>query len=249
MTQPDNIDHILQSWGYEPHDGAVRQIEGADGRDVLQMRIDLGLLQLEIADRPDGERPFGFTTYHDYLANEALHAEEENWKFSEEQCFEADREFVQFYHRRICWLQLSQYDNAVRDAEHTLKLMDLCSLHSPDERWTLTHEQYRPFVLYHRTQAGALAALEKSGPEAAVEEMNQGLEKLRTLFAQFEVEEHFEENDLVMQLTKMREQLRDEYNVGRTLQEKLSDAVASEQYELAARLRDELDQRHKQGKR
>ena len=31
--------------------------------------------------------------------------------------------------------------------------------------------------------------------------------------------------------------------IGRTLTEQLSDAVASEQYELAARLRDELNQR------
>ena len=35
---------------------------------------------------------------------------------SEEQCLEADREFVQFYHRRICWLTLRHYARALADA-------------------------------------------------------------------------------------------------------------------------------------
>ena len=28
---------------------------------------------------------------------------------TEEQCQEVDREFVQFYHRRVCWLTLREY--------------------------------------------------------------------------------------------------------------------------------------------
>ncbi len=43
---------------------------------------------------------------------------------------------------------------------------------------------------------------------------------------------------------EMRESLRKEYKVGKTLDERLADAVASEQYELAAQLRDELARRH-----
>ncbi|QDU97945.1 UvrB/UvrC motif-containing protein [Lignipirellula cremea] len=246
MTPPQHLDDILRDWPYDPDEGAVRLTEGEGGREVLQMRIDLGVLQLETTDRPDGLRPGGFATMREQLTDIAAKAGE-GFLFSEEQCLDADREFVQFYHRRVCWLQLARYEMAVRDADHTLAMMDLCALHSPDERWTLTHEQYRPFVLYHRTQASALAALERSGAEEAVEEMNAGLERLRELFAQFEVEEHFDENDLVVQLTKMREQLREEYQVGRTLQERLQDAVSAEQYELAAEIRDLLDRRHEGG--
>jgi len=237
-----HIDHILKEWPYDVERGGVRFVQGDDGRELLQMRIDLGVLQLEYKGRPDGVKPNGFATYCDYLVSESLHSEDAKaFRFSDEQCLEADREFVQFYHRRICWLQLSRYAEAVKDADHTLRLMDVCASHSPDERWTLSHEQYRPFVMYHRTQAAALAALDASGAEAAVEEMNNGLESLKILFEQFEVEEQFEDNDLVVQLTRMREQLRDEYEVGRTLEEQLRDAVASEQYELAAQIRDKLD--------
>src|SRR5436190_1974115 len=66
-SDQDHIDHILQSWPYEPSTLSVRIRQGADGRDVLQMRLDLGLLQLETEGRPDGTRPGGKNTYLDHL--------------------------------------------------------------------------------------------------------------------------------------------------------------------------------------
>ena len=88
---------------------------------------------------------------------------------------EIDREFVQYYHRRICWLALKEYHRAAEDADHTLKLMDFSTAHSPDENWSLMHEQYRPFVLFHRTQALALTELEETDPEKAVATIYKGL--------------------------------------------------------------------------
>ena len=44
-------------------------------------------------------------------------------------------------------------------------------------------------------------------------------------------------------LVELRESVREKFEVGRTLQEQLGDAIASEQYELAARLRDQLADR------
>ncbi len=43
-------------------------------------------------------------------------------------CMEIDREFVQFFHRRVAWLALREFDRAVADADHTLALMDFSSL-------------------------------------------------------------------------------------------------------------------------
>lgn len=82
---------------------------------------------------------------------------------SEEECEEADREFVQYYHRRVCWLALREFDKAVADADHTLAQWTSAKTFSPDDQWTLSHEQYRPFVLFHRTQAAALSELGEAG--------------------------------------------------------------------------------------
>jgi hypothetical protein len=241
MALKKNLDRLLVQWPYEPESVKVRVVQGDDGRDVIQMRVDMGILQMEIEGRPDGTRPFGFRSFYDYLLSEELHDDE--FELSEEQCAEVDREFVQFYHRRVCWLALRAFDRAVEDADHTLALMDLCLEHSPDDQWVLAQEQYRPFVLFHRTQASALAKLEIQAPESAIEELNRGLDQIRELFVEHDAEEYFEEDGLVVRLVELRESLRTHYHIGRTLEERLREAVDREQYELAARLRDEMARR------
>lgn len=216
-------------------------IKGKDGRDVVQMRVDMGILQIETTGRPDGTQPEGFASYLEYLTNRDL--EEAAFELNETECNEVDREFMQYYHRRICWLRLQYYRRAVMDADHTLALMDLSARLSPDEDWTTSHEQYRPFVLFHRTQAESLAELEENGAEEAVQAINVGLDAVHDVFIQHDVEEHFEADELVIRLTELRESVRREYAVGRTLKERLEEAVENEKYELAAELRDELARR------
>jgi hypothetical protein len=242
MSRNQSIDRILTDWPYDPGNVNVRIVRGDDSRDVIQMRVDMGLLQMETTGRPDGSRPESYETYFDFLVSRTI--QDDEFEMTEEQCLEVDREFVQFYHRRVCWLTLREYTRAVADADHTLALMDFCLDHSPDDEWTMTHEQYRPFVLFHRIQAAALEQLEQQAAEAAVHTINVGLDQLRELFVEHDAEEMFDDNELVVRLTELRESLRDNYRVGRTLEEQLQDAVAREQYELAAKIRDELARRH-----
>lgn len=243
MPEPEDIDHVLRTWDYDAEGVNVRKCSGSDGREILQMRLDLGVLQLEVTGRPDGQRPGGKNSYCEHLEDQARRLGNE-MELTAEQCSEIDREFLQYYHRRICWLQLREFEKAVLDADHTLALMDLSKKYSPDEQWTLSHEQYRPLVVFHRTQAAALNLLEQQGPEAAVEEVNQGLNQLRAFHEEYAPEEDFEELEIVTRLTELRESLRQKFDVGMTLAEQLAEAVASEKYELAAQLRDELAKRN-----
>jgi hypothetical protein len=244
MPEPLDLDRILRDWPFQPGVISARAIRTRDGRDVIQMRIELGVIQMEVEGRPDGTRPGGAETYLDHLIQESIYRGE-GFELSDEQCVEADQEFLQFYHRRICWLALREFDRAVEDADHTLALMDFVAAHSSDEEWLVMHEQYRPFVLFHRTQAAALSRLESDGPEGAIETINDGLARIHEVFERFEGEEEdFDEDEMVGQLRELQEWLREHYDVGRTLSEQLSDAIATEQYELAARLRDEINRRH-----
>ncbi len=242
MAQRQDIDRILRSWKFEPGEVVARLVRAGDGREVLQMRIDLGLLQLEVEHRPDGTRPGGAETYFDHLLAISLH-EGKDFTLDEEQCAEADRELVQYYQRRIGWLSLREFRRAARDAEHSLTFMDFLRTCSPSEEWTLSHEQYRPFILFHRAQAIALAELDETGPEAAIEAINKGLEQLRQFFVDVEAEERFDDDELVARLNELRESVRDHFHLGRTLSEQLADAVESEEFELAAKLRDEIARR------
>jgi len=237
----ENIDFILENWSFEPGRLTARIATGADGRDVLQMRIEMGMLQMETTGRPDGEKPHNFDTYLEYL--EARFITGETTELSDDDCLEIDREFVQFYHRRICWLALREYEKAVLDASHTLELMDLCRVYSDDEEWIDSHEHFRPFVLFHRIQAKALIELEKNTPEHAVEQLTAGIDQLREMFVDLDAEEDFESDELHVRLIELRESLREQFEVGQTLGEQLAEAVANEQYEQAAQIRDRISKR------
>jgi hypothetical protein len=242
MSEAQDIDFILHHWPFKAGVIAARVVPASNGREVLQMRVEMGVLQMEMAGRPDGEHPGGAENCVDWLS-ELARVEPEPWVLNEIQCMEIDREFSQFYQRRVCCLALRRFAQAVADADYALRLMDFLAAHSPDPQWTLTHEQYRPFVLFHRIQASALLELENAGAEAAIEIIHQGLEQMREVFVKFEAEEQFEQDQLVLQLNAMKESLRSEYQVGKTLAEELADAVAAEEYERAARLRDQIAKR------
>lgn len=241
-----DIDAALANWTYKPETIQARQVSAGDRRTVLQMRLDLGIIQLETTGRPDGMRPHGHATYFDFLKSKAAAARTAQREFtlSEEHCREADREFMQFYHRRICWLTLGEYRKAVEDADHTLAFMDFVRDHSPSDEYTEAHEQYRAFVLFHRTQAAAAAEAEDEAAEAAIDVLRDGAQKIRQLLEAEDGAEFDENGDpMLTQLKRLEEEIRNRHGVSETLQEQLDKAIANEQYEVAARLRDAIRNR------
>jgi hypothetical protein len=241
-----DFDALLRDWEFKPGMVQARLVRTRNNREVIQVRVDLGMLQIESEGRPDGTRPHGFETYFDYLQSLATRAEAAGNEFtlSEDHGEEADREFTQFYHRRIAWLTLRAFDKAIADADHTLAFMDFVRDHAPNDDYRLAHEQYRGFVLFHRTQAAAAKAVEEDDPEAAVDAILTGLKQIRSFFAEHELEEQTEDDGMVRQLRKLEKSLREMHGIEETLQEQLDKAIANEEYETAARLRDALRQKH-----
>ena len=246
-----DLDDVIQGWPYDPEPGEVlaREVRARDGRSVLQVRVELGVLQLEMTARPDGTRPHGFATYLDYLRycaasrGQTPAGKASPWVMDHEHCSEADREFIQFYHRRMAWLSLRCYQKAVLDADHTLALMDFVRRHANDEEYIASHEQFRGLVQFHRTQAQALVAIERRRPEEAIDALREGMEQLafhqRTWWDNRD--DDFGESpnpSLMEQLRLFEQEIRKNYAVEKTLREQLDEAVSREDYEQAARLRD-----------
>ncbi len=254
MKEPKNIDAVLQAWTFRPGVVVARRVKGDDGRSLVQMRLDMGLLQMEPEGRPDGQNFGEHPTYCDYLASLAVDSGDE-FELDEDQCEQIDREFVQFYHRRVCWLSLREFRRACEDADHTLRLMDISTLYTPDDQWAFSHEQYRPFVLFHRVQAAALAELEDFGAEAAIEELDNGIVEFEQLYASYHDDEEDEEDEedeleldhdedtLVARLQELRQSICEHYEVEQDLTAQLAEAIAAEEFERAARLRDEIARR------
>jgi hypothetical protein len=243
-----DIDKVLRGWDYTPTLVQARLVDASDGRQVLQLRVELGIYQMELSGRPDGTQPHGFPTYFAYLKDQAAkhRRRDEPFRLNETQALDADREFMQFYHRRICWLALRDYAHAIADADHNLAFMDFVKAHSPGEEYTLSHEQYRGFVLFHRTQAAAALALEQKNPEKAIDEIQAGLERIRAFFTEYGLEERMDEDTMVQDLRQKQELIRKQHNIEVTLREQLDQAVATEDYERAAKIRDALRRRKKE---
>ncbi len=238
-----HLDHLFADWPYEFGEVAARIVRGDDDRDVLQLRVEMGVLQMETVGRPDGSRPGGYPTCLDWLQAEAIQ-DGEPFELDASRCMEIDREFVQFFHRRVAWLALREFDRAVEDADHTLALMDFSSLYAPHSEWAEMHEQYRPFVLFHRTQAAALATLERGGPEPAIAEIEAGSATIRDSLLldadAGDLEGDLEQDELLVKLAEMKSAVAEHYDVATSLTQRLADAIAAEQYELAAQLRDQI---------
>lgn len=63
---PDIIP-ILKDWPFERGQISARIVQGLDGEQKIQVRLDLGLLQMETDGRPDGQRPFGYGSLLEYF--------------------------------------------------------------------------------------------------------------------------------------------------------------------------------------
>ena len=65
-----DITDLLQAWTFDP-EANVRRIEGEDGIEKIQVRIDQGafqgILQLDLDGRPDGRKPYGTAVALDHF--------------------------------------------------------------------------------------------------------------------------------------------------------------------------------------
>src|SRR5690242_1657239 len=107
----DNVDlrAFLQSWPYDPDDD-VRIIKAADGRELLQVRLPLGIEQYEINGRPDGARPYGKESVLQYHLERLAQTEREKKPFSlsSEQCAELFSEGTLYYYRYLHLFQAKE---------------------------------------------------------------------------------------------------------------------------------------------
>ena len=95
--------------------------------------------------------------------------------------------------------------------------------------------------MFHKIQAHALLQLEETNPEGAIQVIDQGLKDLEAVFEKHDAADHYDEDAFVLKLREMRDSVKEHYELGPTLTEQLADAIAAEQYEIAAQLRDRID--------
>ncbi|PCI09955.1 hypothetical protein COB72_04990 [bacterium] len=274
-----DLTKLFEEWPFEPGQITVRVIEGDDGMSRIQVRLDLGLLQMSTENRPDGKRPHGYDSLLEYyeskIDQDALDLdadepesedEDDNEQFlektqfdkqseendkgsgstrrflSDDDCRSLREEAQQYYHRYIAMLVLEDYEAVVRDTSRNLRVLNLFRDHALNEDDMHAMESHRPYIMMMRARSLASQALKSEENKAAILAIDEGLEALKQYFAAAEQPDLYDESGEVAMLKDMRDSLIPKLPVSQRaeLRQRLEAAIVSENFELAAILRDEI---------
>lgn len=248
-----DLTDLTMDWPGADGELSARLVVGRDGSEQLQLRVDLGLMQMFPDGRPDGMLYRGFPSALQFVRHELVTRSLEELIDADWQALE--RELFQLNYRRLAIASLVEdalsaddcetartfLRRALRDIAACGKMLDLLS-----ERGPLTTEllAMRPTLLFNRARLEAQLHIIDRKYEEAIEAAKAGLTSLDALLeaAGFDDEQR-EEDAGIEYLERLIERIRDEYGIDTTLAEQLEEALENEEYELAADLRDELEAR------
>src|SRR5881397_823824 len=125
-----DISHLLDRWEYRPGQVMVRRFVGKDGQEKIQLRVDLGILQMNAQGRPDGKRPCGAPSYYEHLLQKSKQSPAADFTLTPEDVAKIQLEALQYHHRYICLLQLEDYAGVVRDTDRNLRLFEFVCEHT-----------------------------------------------------------------------------------------------------------------------
>jgi hypothetical protein len=249
-----DLTKILQDWQYDPDEVMVRLVKGDDGREKIQLRVDLGVLQMELDGRPDGLRPEGCDSWLEYYeqmqrAHDAAHPDAAPYLLSDEDCARLWREGVQYYHRYLSFWHLSLYHLCARDTQRNLRLFAFVCAHTQDDRLKLQFDQWRPYVTMMYARSLATPLIERQRYDEGLQVIESAIDAIRDFLDQYQQSQRAEECVELVSLERWRDEIfsREEgaaaarpHHAVQMLRRKLDAAVAAEEFEEAARLRDEI---------
>jgi hypothetical protein len=208
------------------------------------MRIDLGIVQMELSGRPDGTRPEGHESLLEIYQERAerVAAAGEKFVLDPDDCARLMREGIQYYHRYLSAFHLERYELVARDTERNLRLFRFVSQFAARDRDKIEFDQYRPYVQMMHTRALASQALKKDDHGAAMALIDEGIKAVRKFLRDYHQDQQKSECPELRFLVRWRREVERAQPKGaiEDLKHQLEVSVALENFEEAARLRDQI---------
>ncbi len=240
-----DLNTILKDWPHENGNIKVRKITGLDGREKLQLRVDLGVLQMEMSGRPDGQRPHKCESLLEYHQKRAARAEEKGqpYELTPEQCAELQQEGIQYYHRYLSLFQINDFAGVVRDTQRNLDLFTFVAEHTDREELSWSLQQFRPYVLMMSTRAKASILLGQSKFGEAMAEIERGRDAIADFFQNSNFPELVSKSSEIAFLEEWLDEVKAKRPLSKLeiMQREMESAIAKELYERAAELRDAIN--------
>ena len=252
-----DISNTLAGWEYDPDRMSVRIIKGDDGRDKIQLRLDLGVLQMEFDGRPDGQRVEGCDSWLDYYRqkqkdHDAQNPDAASFQLDSDDCTRLLREGVQYYHRYISFWHLGRYELCARDTSRNLRLFTFVREHARHQRDKLQFDQWRPYVTMMHARAVATPLIELEDYKAAIGAVDAGIAAIRKFLEEYDQAQNAENCSELVHLLRWREELAAKnptmlleapqapQHPLASLRAELEKAILEERFEEAAMLRDKI---------
>ncbi|HEY3862374.1 MAG TPA: UvrB/UvrC motif-containing protein [Verrucomicrobiae bacterium] len=243
-----DISALLDQWDYQPGQVVVRKFRGKDGQDKIQLRVDLGLLQMNAEGRPDGKHPFGHESLMEHyqerlekFRREHAH-DEKSFRLTSDDCGKLQQEAIQYHHRYICLFQLEDFDGVIHDAERNLKVFDFVQRYAGSEDLAWSLQQFRPQLLMMRVRAKGMMALKDNRYDLFSSIVEDGMEEIRQFYREHDRPDLLETSGELQSLEIWLQEVQSKRPLTprEKLENDLDEAVRNENYEEAGRLRDAL---------
>ncbi len=239
-----DLNTILKDWPHENGNVKVRKIAGLDGREKLQLRVDLGVLQMEMIGRPDGQRPHNCESLLEYHQRRAVRAAEkgEDYELTPEECAELQQEGIQYYHRYLSLFQINDFAGVVRDTQRNLDLFTFVTEHTDRDELSWSLQQFRPYVLMMNTRAKASILLAQGKFGEAMSEIERGRDAIAEFFQHSNFPELVSKSSEIAFLDEWLEEVKAKRPLSKleVMQREMETAIGKELYERAAELRDAI---------
>ena len=243
-TMSLDLNTILKDWPHENGNVKVRKIAGLDGREKLQLRVDLGVLQMEMIGRPDGQRPHNCESLLEYHQRRAVRAAEkgEDYELTPEECAELQQEGIQYYHRYLSLFQINDFAGVVRDTQRNLDLFTFVTEHTDRDELSWSLQQFRPYVLMMNTRGKASILLAQGKFGEAMSEIERGRDAIAEFFQHSNFPELVSKSSEIAFLDEWLEEVKAKRPLSKleVMQREMETAIGKELYERAAELRDAI---------
>ena len=208
----NDLTQMLNQWPFHPDVVLVRVISGDDGRSKVQLRVDLGVLQMEMDGRPDGS-PGGFRVVAGVLRAPAAAPTTKHipiprrFSWARSDCLELWREAVQYYHRYLSFWHLQMYELCARDTARNLRLFAFVRAHASDERHKRQFDQWRPYVLTMHARAVATPLVQQELFDDGLRVIEAGIDAIREFLDEYNQGHRAEECVELVSLERWRDEL------------------------------------------
>ncbi len=246
-----DLDYIIVDWPHREDEVSARLVRGSDNVEFLQLRIEMGVMQMRVDGRPDGERYHGLPTAQAHIRHELKLAgggvAAHDWQ-------ELIREIGQFNYRRIAFGGAADGFLAANDAAEAVRMLsgaisdiDFCLASTEmlsdhrGEAVLLDDESLEPTLLFNRGRHAVQRLVAMNRNEAAIDAADDAIAALNDFLAARGVEADERESDPgITHLRVISQRLRSDLGITKTLRERMDEAIAAEDFAEAARLRDEM---------